>query len=143
DNVFFRNSKLDGLTVSNSTSLSTSLPSKLHYGQFITGRQNGVRLYNTKWGWEVQNGTFNNNRTGIHMLNSYDNTILNSTFDFNLTDRAFASNMNFIRMSSSDNNIIGTNNNTKNSFTISSEAQPSDIYRHIFLDNGGMNNRIL
>src|SRR5690606_17211999 len=132
-----------GLTVSNSTSFSTAFPSVLHYCQFTGGKQNGVRFLNTKKGWDIRNSTFNNNRTGIHMLNSHDNAVLSSTFDFSLSDRAYASGMNFIRISYSDNNLIGRSNVTKNYFNISSEVQSSDIFRHIFLDNGGMNNKIL
>ncbi|MBP6693713.1 MAG: T9SS type A sorting domain-containing protein [Saprospiraceae bacterium] len=142
NSVYFNNTKFDGLTVSNSTSLS-SIPSILNSGHFFTGRQNGIRLYNSKNGWNIQFSTFNNNRTGIYILNSNKINVTNSQFNFNLSDRAFASNMNFIRMSSSENNLIGRNSASTNNFTISSVAQPNDIYRHIFLDNSGMNNRIL
>src|SRR5690606_4798597 len=124
--VVFRNTKLDGLTVSNSSSFSTAFPSILHNSTFLATRQNAVKLYNTKNGWDVRFGTFTNNRTGIHMLNTFNNSVLRSTFNFNLSDRAFASNMNFIHMSSCANNLIGRDTENTNYFSITSEAQPAD-----------------
>lgn len=142
ENVFFRNTKVGAVTVSNSTS-QNSIQSKLLNSRFIGGLQYGLRLSNTKGTWKVDHNEFTNNRTGIKLLNSNDNEFTSNNFNFSLSDREFATTMNFIEMSSSDNNLIGKNNSTTNNFIVSPTVQPADIYRHIFLNNSGFRNEIL
>jgi hypothetical protein len=140
--VTISNTKESGISVFNSTSFVTGVKSVFEHNVLQNNRKNALSLTDTRTGWNIKS-TFLNNKTSVYLSNASDNVVSGSIFSYDPTDGKHVGDIDFIHISSGENNVIGGSDTSANHFVFHNDQWSKTLFRHIFLNNSGSGNHIL